>query len=166
MEKSFYAQSTVFKTVVLELLANFNLSSLYSKNAYVGDYQKVVLQGQNITLEIFQERLYKKTKSYKTNTVGEVYIKMYDKFENESNYTYNEFLKIVNWDFDDKGFRLIIPSILLPQIKQFVKIAIENNLSTSSTETEQIIYYVEDKGEISYLCNAYPQIINETKPTI
>ena len=165
MTKSFYAQSSEFRNEALQLLSQIDMPALYLKSSYKGEYQEISITGATITLTIRQERLYKNIYQYKTNTIGDKIIIMTDSFDNSSEYKYDDFIKIIEWEFPERDFRLIIPSSLLTTIKTFVAAAIERGLPSKSTNTEQIIYYTSDAyGEVAYLMGLFPQIINQNKP--
>jgi len=162
---SFWQQTEAFRNEVKQLLADFNIGQLYSKDAYNEDKQLITLSGEIVTITIFQKRLYENRMPHKTNCVGDVTIIMSDEIENECIYEYNYFLKLLSWTQPDYSFRMIVPSSLLSDeiMKQFTVKIITNKLPTDSPETEQIVYFNNiDGGEI--LLQLYPQIILEQKP--
>ena len=160
---SYYELPLNIREEIKELLATFDISNLYLKAAYNGDYQLINLIGENVSLIIKQERLYKDRLSYKTNCVGDITL-VINYLDSEIKYKLDELLYILSWIFDDYIFRMIVPSSLLSNeiIKQFTVKIIESNLPTISNDTEQFIYYNDlDGGEI--LLTMFPQIIIENK---
>jgi hypothetical protein len=142
--KSFFEQSEEFKNDVKSLLSNFNISLLYTKDAYDNDYQKIILNGNIVEITIKQERLYKSTLSYKTNTIGEITIYMKDANDNESRYEYNYFLNnILNWEYETYTYRLIVPNEIISKddVKPFISLLIAHENPIASTTFEQIVYF-------------------------
>jgi len=148
MTKSFYTQTLDFRTEAIRMLKDFEISKLYTKDCCVGYFQKYTIWGENITIEFRQKRLYSPERSYRTNCDGEIIVKIYDEFENESEYNYQKFQQILELDFSERPYRLIVPSDLLSEeiIKGFTMKIIMGELPTVSKDAMQFVYYTDLDG--------------------
>jgi hypothetical protein len=143
MIKSFWQQTQQFRDEVKELIFDFNISSLYKKDAYNGDFQQITINGEFVTITIKQQRLYENRLSYKTNVIGDIIVNMSDNDGNKSEYEYNCFLSLLSWRFEDYSFRLFVPSTVISNtdILYFVSILQDHQNPIISTVFEQVVYY-------------------------
>ena len=134
MKQPYYSLTEEFRHQVITLFNTLDIFKLYQKESCSGEWQRYSVSNEYCVIEIKQKRLYSAEQSYKTNTEGVIFIHIEDYKGNECDYEYPQFLKLINWDYPDRNFRIIIPNTLLSSLKQFINVAIVRNLPTVSTK--------------------------------